>query len=92
MGWHSVTMRTDLSDLEVANFMREVTVAHMREVQTGLTKSYRLYKRGEPRGDQTIFIPPDAVHLVEQTPTWGKQLKQLSEPPGLAGCSEVKIR
>lgn len=85
-------MRTNLSDLEVASFVREFTAAHVREVRTGLKKEYRLYRRTLAGTDQIVFIPPDAVHLAEQTPTWGKQIKQLSMPPNLTGCSELKIR
>ena len=92
MPWNVVTMRTDLSDLEVAGFIREFTAAHVREVQTGLNKEYRLYRRAIPRAEQIVFIPPDAVHLAEQTPTWGRQIKQLSVLPNLTGCSELKIR
>lgn len=80
-----------MSDLEAANFVREFTAAHAREVGSGLQKEYRLYHRKAAPGDHTIFIPPDAVHLAEQTPTWGKQLKQLFELPNLKGCSEVRF-
>ena len=81
MIWNVVTMRTDLSDLEVAGFVRGFTAAHVREVQSGLKREYRLYRRILAGTSQIVFIPPDAVHLAEQTPTWGKQIKQLSEPP-----------
>ena len=87
-----MTMRTDLSDLEVANFIREFTAAHVREVASGLKREYRLYRRQSNGGEQTVFIPPDAVHLAEMSPAWGKQLKQLSVSPNLTGCSEIKLK
>ncbi|HEX9461029.1 MAG TPA: hypothetical protein VGB82_00395 [Alphaproteobacteria bacterium] len=92
MPWHSVTMRTDFADLEVEGFMREITAAHIREITSGANTEYRLYRRKAPNGEQIVIIPPDAVHLAEQTRTWGKQLKQLSSPPSLVGFSEVKVR
>lgn len=85
-------MRTKFADIEVANFEREFRIAHKREIDTGLKREYRLYCRPSGGGDQIVFVPPDAVHLAELTPTWGKQLKALSTPPNLTGCSELKIR
>lgn len=92
MAWHSVTMRTGFSDLEIAGFIREITAVHVREVLSGLKVEYRLYRRRAPSGEHIVMIPPNALHLVEQTPTWGKQLKQLFSLPNLTGFAEIKIR
>jgi hypothetical protein len=92
MGWNSLTMRTRFAELEIAKFEREFRIAHKREVDSGLKREYRLYRRASGGGDQVVFVPPDAVHLAETSPTWGKQLKALSVPPNLTGCSELKIR
>ena len=92
MGWQSVTMRTDFSDAEVASFLREITAAHGREVAAGARNEYRLYRRKMASGDHTILIPPEVAHLAEQTPTWGKQLKQIPAPQNLTGFSEVNLR
>jgi hypothetical protein len=92
MAWHSVTMRTGFPDLEIAGFMREITAAYVRELSSGLKVEYRLYRRMVPSGEHIVMIPPNALHLAEQTPTWGKQLKQLSALPNLTGFSEIKLR
>lgn len=85
-------MRTSFPDLEIAGFIREVTAAHVREGLSGLKAEYRLYRRMAPSGEHVVMIPPDALHLAEQTPTWGKQLKQLASLPNLTGFSEIKFR
>ncbi|MBV8534183.1 MAG: hypothetical protein JO128_01240 [Alphaproteobacteria bacterium] len=85
-------MRTHLSDLELASFIREFAAAQVLEVQTGLKNEYRLYWRTVVGTNRIVFIPPDAVHLAERMPTWGKQIKQLSDVPNLTGCSELKLR
>lgn len=85
-------MLTKFADRELASFTREFTAAHAREISSGLKKEYRLYSRNANGGTQIVFIPPDAVHLAEQTPTWGKQIKQLFVLPNLTGCSELKFR
>jgi hypothetical protein len=92
MTWHSLTMRTEFAHLEVESFVREITAAHAREVSTGLSREYRLYRREQRAGEHLVLIPPDAIHLAERTPTWGKQIKQLSVSPNLTGCSEIKLR
>ncbi len=85
-------MRTEFADIQVANFQRAFSQIHKRELDSGLKREYRLYCRVLAGGDQIVFVPPDAAHLAEATPTWGKQLKPLAASPNLTGCSELKFK
>jgi hypothetical protein len=92
MSWHSVTMRTEFADWEIEGFLREIAAAYRRETASGAATQYCLYRRKTGAGEHIVMIPPDAVHLAEETRPWGKQLKQLSFPPSLVGFSAVELR
>jgi len=88
MSWHGMI----LTDLEFIEFKQAFEHEYQREMNAGGNRGYTLYGRKRDSGDHAVFVPPEALHLFQQIPTWKRRLRRHDGMPDLSGFKAVPVR